>query len=69
MQELLFGTWWASWGSPALAYGLKNPSIVFVAILTGTLLFNLMSGKRRSSGDAGGGGWDCSDGDGGGCGD
>jgi hypothetical protein len=68
MQELLFGTWWASWGSPALAYGLKNPSVVFVAILTGTLLFNLMFGKRHVSGDAGGD-WDCSDGDGGGCGD
>jgi hypothetical protein len=67
MHELLFGTWWTSWGSPALAYGQKNPSVVFAAVLAGVLLLDLMSGKRGSSGDAGG--WDCSDGDGGGCGD
>jgi hypothetical protein len=69
MHELLFGTWWASWGSPALAYSQKHPWVVFAAILAGILLLDLMFGKRRYCGDAGFSDWDCSDGDGGGGGD
>jgi hypothetical protein len=70
MQELLLGTWWRSWGPPVLAYGQKNPWVVFAAVLVGILLLDMMFRKNRgTSGDADIGGWDVGDGDGGGCGD
>jgi hypothetical protein len=66
MQELLFGTWWASWGSRIVATGQQYPWAVLAAILALILVLDLMVGKGRSSGDAGVG-WDGDGGDG--CGD
>jgi hypothetical protein len=42
---------------------------VFAAALVGAVVLDLIFAKDRSSGDAGVGGWDSGDGDGGGCGD
>jgi hypothetical protein len=66
MQELLLGTW----GPQLVAYSRQYPWRVFAAVLTGILLLDMMFRKNRgSSGDAGVGGWDFGDGDGGGCGE
>jgi hypothetical protein len=67
MQELLFGTW----SPPIIAYSQQYPWRVFAAVLVTILLLDLMFRKRSSGGGDGVdiGGFDCGDGDGGGCGD
>jgi hypothetical protein len=70
MQELLLGTWGLqilAYSQQILTYCLQYPWRVFVAVLVGIWLLNLMFGKKRSSGDGlDVGGFDFGDG---GCGD